>query len=207
MALPSSADRTPQYQSAVGTYEYMRILNKLGLATLIVAITTATALATPPPGTELTGTIQQTINTANAYVGEPVQLTNVRAPGANIHDATMSGTVTKVVRAGQGRAAQLRITLDRLTLGTGESYRVDGVVTGIKAVTKNNTVKEVAGAVAGMIVGNIIGKTVFHTNIGGLAGAAGGYLLAKNNRENMIVSSGSTVQVKLVTARRQASRP
>jgi hypothetical protein len=90
---------------------------------------------------------------------------------------------------------------------SGATYSVRGVVTGIQKVTKSNALKEVGGALAGMIVGNIIGKTVFHTSVGGLAGAAGGYLLAKNSRENMTVPAGSTVTVKLVQARRQASRP
>lgn len=174
------------------------------VATLLLA---APALATPPPGTHLSGQIQQNISTASANVGDAVTVTNVVAPGANIHNGTMYGTVTKVVRAGQGRPAQLRITMHSLRLANGETYHVDGVVTGMTANTKSNALKEAAGAVGGMIVGNILGKTIFHTGGGGLVGAASGYLLAKNNRENMTVAKGSGVTVVLATARRQASRP
>jgi hypothetical protein len=120
----------------------------------------------------------------------------------------MYGTVTRVIRAGQGRTAQLRMTFTRLVLPSGASYAIDGVVTGMQAQTKNNALKEVGGAVAGMIVGNIIGKTIFHasTGIGGFLGAAGGYLIAKNNRQNVTVPSGSAVRVTLRTVRRQAGR-
>jgi len=185
----------------------MRILRSSVASALLAAVTMATALATPPPGTELSGQISQSVDTKTAVVGQAVTFTNVTSAGANIHDARMYGTVTRVVRAGQGRPAQLRISVTRLTLPSGASYSVRGVVTGIQKVTKSNALKEVGGALAGMIVGNIVGKTVFHTSVGGLAGAAGGYLLAKNNRENMTVPAGSTVTVKLVQARRQASRP
>jgi hypothetical protein len=59
-----------------------------------------------------------------------------------------------------------------------------------------------------MIVGNIIGKTIFHaaTGIGGFLGAAGGYLIAKNNRANVVVPQGSAVRVTLRSVRRQAVR-
>ena len=178
----------------------------LGTALLAGAMTAA-ALATPPPGTELSGQISQSVNTKTAVVGQAVTITGVTSAGANVHDATMYGKVTHVVRAGQGRPAELRISVTRLTLPSGATYNVHGVVTGIQKNTKSNALKEVGGALAGMVVGNIIGKTVFHASGGGLAGAAGGFLLAKNNREDMTVPAGSTVTVKLVEARRQASRP
>jgi hypothetical protein len=182
----------------------MRIFPPVVLAMAAFFAAGQAALATPPPGTQLTGTIVQTLNTGSAYVGEPVQITNVSAPGAHIYGATMSGRVTNVVRAGQGRAAKLRIAFDRLTLRSGEHYTVAGVVTGLSTNTKNNTVKEAAGTIGGMIVGNIVGKTIFHSGGGGLLGAAGGFLLAKNNRQNMTVPAGTAVTVRLASASRQA---
>lgn len=181
----------------------MRVFSPV-VALVLVLFASGLALATPPPGTTLSGTIDQTIDTAHAYLGEQVTISNVNDPGARIYNATMYGTVTKVVRAAQGTPAQLRITLHTLRLTSGATYAVTGVVTGWQAQTKNNTLKEVAGAVGGMIVGNILGKWIFHgASGGGLLGAGGGYLLAKNNRQNMVVSAGSRVQVQLVTARRQ----
>lgn len=182
----------------------MRVFSTLTMATLVALAAIAPALATPPPGTMLGGTIEESINTSNAYVGEPVQIDNVSSPGARISGATMSGRVTRVVRAGQGRPAQLGITLTTLTLASGERYAIDGVVTAMATTSKPNTLKEVAGAVGGMVVGNILGKVIFHTGVGGLLGAAGGYLLARNNRQNISLPNGAGVTVKLLSSRRQA---
>ena len=182
----------------------MRVLSPL--AALVLAVLASGVALALSPGTNLSGQINETIDTGHASVGQMVTISNVSAPGANIYNATMYGTVTKVVSAGQGRPAQLRITLNRLRLSNGTMYTIVGVVTGWNAVTKNNTLKEVAGAVGGMLVGNVLGKWIFHgASGGGLVGAAGGYLTAKNNRSNMVVSQGSTVQVQLVSARRQTS--
>jgi hypothetical protein len=73
----------------------------------------------------------------------------------------------------------------------------------MKSTTKNNALKEVGGALGGMIVGNVLGKAV-GINGGGLAGAAGGFLLAKNSKQNMSIPAGSVVTVQLQSARRQA---
>jgi hypothetical protein len=180
----------------------MRVISPL--AALVLAVFASGVALALSPGTNLSGQINQTIDTGHAYVGQMVTISNVSAPGAGIYNAKMYGTVTKVVSAGQGRPAQLRITLNRLVLSNGTTYSIVGVVTGWNAVTKNNTIKEVAGALGGMIVGNVLGKWIFHGGGGGLVGAAGGYLAAKNNKSNMVVSQGSTVQVQLVSARRQA---
>jgi hypothetical protein len=120
----------------------------------------------------------------------------------------MYGTVTRVVRAGQGRTASLQMTFNRLVLPNGTTYAIDGVVTGTQTQTKSNALKEVGGAVAGMIVGNIIGKSIFHMSGGmpGFLGAVGGYLVAKNNRENVTVPAGSAVRVTLRSVRQQSRR-
>jgi hypothetical protein len=71
------------------------------------------------------------------------------------------------------------------------------------AKTKSNVLKEAGGALAGMLAGNAVGKMV-GVGAGGLIGAAGGFLIAKNSRENMTVAAGSVVNVELQAARRQA---
>ena len=171
----------------------------------VLALLPVGAAAQPAPGTTLNGTIQQSIDTKSAKVGDPVTLINVSSADGSGHivGGKLAGEVTDVQRAAQGQPAKLRIHFDRLRLADGTVYQVDGVVTGTAAKTKSNALKEVGGAVGGMIVGNIIGKAV-GTNVGGLAGAAGGFLLAKNNKENMSIDSGSVVSVRLEAARRQA---
>lgn len=113
------------------------------------------------------------------------------------------GTVTKVVRASQGRAAQLQMRFRTLRLADGTAYNVDGLVTGMKAKTKSNIVKEAAGAVGGLLVGNVLGKALGLAG-GGLIGAAGGFLIMKNSKANMIIASGAVVSVQLESVKRQA---
>lgn len=184
----------------------MRFLRTAAIAAVAALTLGQAALAAPPAGTRLNGTITQNYDTKSAYVGQQVILTNVTSASGSgsIVGAKLYGRVTKVVRAGQGRPAQLQMTFQTLQLSNGTRYAVNGVVTGMKANTKNNTLKEAGGAVAGMIIGNMIGKTVFHASGGGLVGAIGGFLVAKNNRENMSVPAGSVVGVELTTVRQQA---
>ncbi|HEY9181277.1 MAG TPA: hypothetical protein VIO32_11205 [Candidatus Baltobacteraceae bacterium] len=186
----------------------MRHLIASAAVALSVLIAAAPALAAPYAGAQYAGIITTTVNTKDAYTGEPVTLNNVTSEDGSVKGAHMYGTVTRVVRAGQGRPAQLRMTFTKLVLPSGATYAIDGVVTGMQSQTKSNALKEIGGAVAGMIVGNIIGKTIFHASGGmsGFLGAAGGYLVAKNNRENMTVPSGSAVRVTLRTVHRQAHR-
>ena len=176
-------------------------------AVLSILLVAQVASAAPYAGAQYAGVITSSVDSGNAVVGQAVTLTNVTSEDGSVRGARMYGTVTHVVRAGQGRPAQVQMTFTRLVLSSGASYAIDGVVTGMQAQTKNNALKEVGGAVAGMIVGNIIGKTIFHasTGIGGFLGAAGGYLIAKNNRQNVTVPSGSAVRVTLRSVRRQAT--
>jgi hypothetical protein len=164
------------------------------------------ASAAPYAGAQYAGTITTSVDSGSAYVGQPVTLTRVTSEDGSVTGAKMYGTVTRVVKAGQGRPASLQMTFNRLVLPNGTTYAVDGVVTGMQSQTKNNALKEIGGAVAGMIVGNIIGKSIFHMSGGmpGFLGAAGGYLIAKNNRQNVTVPSGSAVRVTLRTVRQQA---
>jgi hypothetical protein len=182
----------------------MRTLLAVTALALSVLSITGVASAAPVSGTQLAGTITTTVDSGSAYVGQPVTMTHVYSESGDISGAKMYGTVTKVVRAGQGRSAQLQMVFTKLVLSSGTTYAVNGIVTGMQANTKNNALKEAGGALAGMLVGNMIGKTIFHASGGGFLGAAGGFLIAKNNRQNMTVPSGSTVRVTLRSVRRQA---
>ena len=184
----------------------MRIFLTAALAASMLTIAPVAVSAAPVAGSQLAGTLATPVDSRTGYVGEPVRLTNVRSEAGDVSGGTMYGTVTSVVHAGQGRAGSIQMTFTRLVLPSGATYAVDGVVTGMQAVTKNNTLKEVGGAVAGMIVGNMLGKTIFHASGGGFLGAAGGFLAAKNNRQNVDISKGSAVRVTLRSVRRQSHR-
>lgn len=171
----------------------------------ILTISPATALAAAPyAGMQLAGTLTTGVDTANAYVGQPVYANHVFSENNSITSGRLYGHVSYVQRASQGRPAKVGIVFDKLVTSNGASYAVDGVVTGVQTQTKNNTLKEVGGAIGGMLVGNMIGKAIFHMAGGGLLGAAGGFLLAKNNRQNIVVGPGTPVRVTLRSVRRQA---
>lgn len=153
-------------------------------------------------GSMLNGTLNQNLSSNHAYVGEPVSLSNVT--GGGVSGGTLYGYVQSVQKAGQGRPGQIQLHFNRL-VANGWTYTVSTNVTNANVSTKNNALKEAGGALAGMLVGNAIGKTVFHTGIGGIVGAAGGFLLAKNNREDVNMPAGTTVQVQVISVVRRQS--
>lgn len=185
------------------------------MRTLVIACAFALAAtvglvgATPATDTQYAGNITQALDTGSTTVGEPVTLTNVVSQDGTISGATMTGHVSHVTAAGSGSPAQLEIVFTNLTLSDGSQYAIDGIVTGMQAKTKSNAAREIIGTIAGMAAGNIIAKTIFGaTNgMGGFLGATGGYLIAKNMKQNMTVPAGSAVRVTLRSVRRQASQP
>lgn len=182
-----------------------RRLSTLLAAAALAAVPLA-ASAQISAGTNLSGTIDQSIDSKNAVIGQQVTFSNVHSLDNNITGATMYGHVCDVQSAGQGRPGKLQVCLDTLHTRSGNSYALDGRVIAAQVNTKTNAGNEVAGAVGGMIVGNILGKKL-GTNAGGLLGAAGGYLYAKNARQNVTIPANTPVTVQVLSARRQASRP
>jgi hypothetical protein len=154
---------------------------------------------------DVTGSIDAGLDSRTAYVGQSVRLLHVDSADGSIHDATMYGTVSDVSRPSEGHNAQIEMQFDRLQLRDGTAFRVGGVVTNMQVTTKSNALKEAGGALAGMLIGNAIGKTFFGASGGGIAGAVGGYLVAKNNRADVQIPPNATITVHLVKARRQAS--
>jgi len=175
------------------------------IAAAALALVPLAAHAQVTAGTDLVGNITQSINSGSAVDGQRVIIGNVHSGDNNITGATMYGHVCDVQSASRGRAGQLQICIDKLHTRSGNTYVLDGRVVAVQAITKNNTLNEAGGAVAGMILGNIIGKRV-GTNAGGLLGAAGGYLYAKNAKQNVTIPANSGVTVQVLQARRQATR-
>jgi hypothetical protein len=167
------------------------------------------AMGPPPPqsapGAVLTGSLGMSLDSKHSFVGENVVLTNVSSVDGAIAGATLSGTVTDVTPPGQGRNAQVRIHFDSLRMSDGTTSHIDGIVVAMKVKTKSNAAKEIGGAFLGMLAGNAIGKTLFGVSGGGLVGAVGGFMIAKDNRSDVVIPAESAVTVQLVNPRRQAS--
>jgi hypothetical protein len=156
-----------------------------------------------PPGSELNGVIETQLDSKSAYVGEDVLVDHVNSTDGVVTDATLHGTVSNVVTAGQGRNAQIGLHFDTLTLRDGSVFPVDGVVESMQVNTKNNALKEAGGALAGMLAGNAIAKTLLGVSGGGLIGAVGGFLIAKDNRSDVVIPAQTAVTVRLAPQRRQ----
>jgi hypothetical protein len=172
-------------------------------AAAVIAALPLAAAAQIAPGVQLTGTIDQTLNTKDVQIGQRVTISNVHSQDNNINGAVIYAHVDDVARASQGRAASISIAYDKLRTRSGNSYVLQGRTVSMVANTKNNSLNEAGGAVAGMILGNIIGKKL-GTNAGGLVGAGGGYLYAKNAKQNLTVPANSLITVQVLRAYRQA---
>ncbi len=158
--------------------------------------TTAFADAAIIPGTILSGQLQDSISSHTAQVGDWFVLTDVRSANGHLAGARIRGHIASVIRAGQGRNAQIRLAYDTLISASGHRYRIYAQTVQLNVQTKNNALKEAGGALAGMLAGNYLGK-VMGTNIGGSIGLAGGFLAAKNNRADVDVPANSTVELRV----------
>ncbi len=179
----------------------------------IVILTIAAILSALPAfagaqinDSEVKGNITDSLNSGSAYVGQGVILTNVYSTNGSgyVAGGKLYGSVTEVQRAGQGRPGKIALRFTKLVLPNGARYSVSGHPTSMQVDTKSNALKEAGGALLGMFAGNMIGKTLFQTGFGA-AGAAGGFLLAKNNRQNVTIPANSVVIVYLASVRRQST--
>jgi len=174
------------------------------VAAAFIGLVPISALANIGPGTVLVGSMDQSLDSKSVQVGQRFTMSDVHSQDNDINGGTIYGHVSDVQRAGQGRPGKIELAFDKLRTRSGNSYALTGRAQNVQTNTKNNALKEVGGAVAGMIVGNVLGKMV-HTNAGGLLGAGGGYILAKNNKENVSIPQHAVVSVQVTSARRQST--
>ncbi len=169
-----------------------------------------------PSQTVISGTLEQTINSRNAQVGDPFVL-DVQAPfpadDARYQGAKVYGHVASVSRAGGMKKGGVALGFDRLTLVDGTTAALQGQVLSLDAQGNkaNSTAKTIVGGVVGQIVGNYIGKHI-GTDVGGAIGAVGGAIYAANTGQNITVGQGTTVSMKTtapatILSRRQAGYP
>jgi len=182
----------------------MKRILRPAFITMAFAMIPFMAAAAIAPGTTLTGTLDQSISSKDAQVGQGFTISNAHTPDYNINGATIYGHVVSVQRAGQGTPGKVTLAIDKVNTRAGNVYQVSGFVTDAAEVTKSNASKEGASAIAGAVLGNILTRGAAKTT-GTIAGAAAGYILAKNNRENVTIGAGTGISVQLSTARRQAS--
>jgi hypothetical protein len=162
-------------------------------------------------GAVLNARMSNTIDTSKAHVGDPFVMDIVPPyPSGNpaFQGAIISGEVTSVTSAGQGRKPSLGLQFDYLRLADGSTVNIAASMTQDqrKNETKNGA-KVVLSTLGGMLLGNALGKTLFHVGGGGVVGAAGGLLYGLNQKANFQLQAGSNAQITIdqtVTIRRQA---
>lgn len=182
------------------------MIRKIAIAVALAMLTSAplTALAQIPPGTQLTGTIDQDLSSASVQPGDVFTVSGVHSQSNDVADAKIYGHVVQVVRAGQGRAGNIWLAFDRVILPSGDVYSLEGSGTvSAQIKTKSNALKEAGGTVAGAIVGSILGRMV-GTNLGGLVGGGAGDALARNSRADVVIPKDSSVVVEVNRPLRQA---
>jgi len=164
--------------------------------------------------TVVQGTLEQTISSKTAQVGDPFVLDVIgpypgddqRYAGAKVY-----GHVATVGHAGGLKRGSVALAFDRLTLADGTTASLQGQVLSLDAQGNraNTTSKAIIGGVVGSVLGNYLGKHI-GTSIGGAVGAIGGALYAASTGQNVQVPQGSTVALKTtapstILSRRQPS--
>lgn len=185
----------------------MRFRTAINALIVLMLATAVAANAALTQGTLLDGTITGDYSSNHAYAGQSVTVSNVRSDdgSGSVRNGTLYGYVYSVQKAGQGTPGKIRFRFTELVNGNGARYTIDSRVTNVNVQTKNNAGKEAGGALAGMLVGNALGHVLFGASGGGIVGAAGGFLLAKNNRQNVDVPAGSYLQVEILSVTRRQS--
>jgi hypothetical protein len=167
------------------------------LVSLLVVILRAEADV--PAGETLVGTLDQSINSKDAQVGQRFTLSDVHSTNLDITGATIYGHVSHVQRAGSGTKADIGLSYDRLVTRAGNTYRLEARTTNVKVETKSNAGKETAATVGGAIVGGLLGS-----GVGAVLGAGTGFLVSSNSKQNVTIPQHALVSLEVVQARRQA---
>jgi len=153
-----------------------------------------------PPGTDINITIDQTLDSGSAHVGDSFTA-HVQPPfppdeGA-LENAYVSGEVVRVQKAGQGTKPEIGLAFSRITLPDGSTapFHASVLVANPKQ-GKKNVLRIAEYALGGMLLGNMVVKTVFAGSGGGLAGAVGGFLIGNNYKSDISFPAGSTMTVR-----------
>lgn len=199
----------------------MNFRSKLAAVAMLAAfaaptIAFAQSMVTLAKGDNVNLAMQSTLDTGSAYIGERFTA-RVVPPypegDTDLANAVASGEVVKVTPAGQGRNPELLVNFSTITLANGSSYPINAEVTGAGTTQqKKSGGHTVLTTIGGLIAGNVLAKVIFHaaTGIGGLIGAAGGFLIGQNKKANLTLNPGATIQLTLtrpLLVRRQAAKP
>lgn len=167
-------------------------------ASAIGLLIPVTSIGQISAGTTMTGTLDRELSSKDSQVGTPFKLTNLNSHAYEINGATAFGHVSAVQSGGAGRKGEIKLAIDKINTRSGNIYKVSTYTTDVKVNTKSNAKREGGAAAAGALVGGLIAG-----GWGAILGGSGGFLIAKNVKENVTVPQGSLVTVEVTQSRRQ----
>lgn len=182
----------------------MNALHKFAIALIpaVAFVLPAAIYAQIQPGTTIVGEIDRELNTKHTQAGQPFKLLNANSKAYSINGATIYGHVASVTSGGAGRKAQIKLAVDKINTRSGSIYKIAGYATNVKENTKSNAGREAGAAGAGALIGGLIAG-----GWGAILGGGGGFLVAKNVKQDITIPQGSLVTVEVTQARKQAQHP
>lgn len=153
-------------------------------------------------GTNVFATLQQTLDTRSARVGDAVVMTVTgivpqdSPDAAALQGATIRGHVQQAYAATPTKKAYIGIAFDTITFSDGRTFPYPAKIVALQKKKSVNAVQAAGEVLAGMVVGNMIFKTA-GLNGGGAVGAAGGAVYASQMSANFKIPSNSTVKMQM----------
>ena len=191
----------------------VRALLATSLGSAVVIGASVVGAQSLPAGSTINAVLDSNdIDTKNAQQGQEFTMSVVPPiPSDAFYHAVIHGHVAYVTPGGQGKTAHLRLALDEISLRNGQTYPLNGDVVKMATKAENTTARKALGAGAGAAVGSqtvgrLLGGTLGSV-VGLVGGAAGGYAYAKNDRPNLDLPRGASVQIQTTSSivpRRQA---
>lgn len=163
-----------------------------------------------PEGTQVTATVEDSINSRDDKVGDRVTATitqDVRDADGHVlfpRGSTAELVITEI-RSSDGRGDPGAIGLDVSTVMVGgESYRVTSEVDSLSYQVRERGIEKEKvgiGAAAGALLGGVMTGSVKGAVVGGVLGGAAGAVVSDQTRDrDVIVRPGTQVQFRLARA-------
>ena len=158
------------------------------------------ARADIPPGTDISATLQGSLDSRTSKVGDAVLMKVTASPAHSeaetaLDGAIIRGHVSEAVGATPTKKAYIGIAFDTITLADGRTYPFPAKIMAFQKQQRTNAGQAAGEILAGMIVGNIIGKGVV-SPMGGAVGAMGGVVYASQMSKNFRIPENSTVKMR-----------
>jgi hypothetical protein len=158
-------------------------------------------------GTRFDGRLQQEIATNKSHDGDTFTIAEQDTlfhKDPALHGAVIDGHLENVSAAGLGKKPSLTLVFDDIKMPDGTTAPVNVKILNIGAFDARTHHWRTAGMVLG---GALAGHMVAGAHHGGLAGAAGGYLLSQQMKTNVDVRPGTMIELTFLNDAATASSP